>query len=394
MKEIKNLKNIKKNSVTLCHGVFDIFHIGHLNYLKKSKSLGLKLFVSITSDKYVNKGPNRPIFNHEQRLQIIKNLDFVDYVYINDEPDAISLIRKLKPKYYCKGKDYKNFKQDFTGKISKEVKEVKKYDGKFLIIEEETYSSSSLINKNFNNLNIEQKRFLNKVKKKINIVQINKILSKFSKTGFSIIGETIIDKYTFCLPENLSTKSSSISSRYMFSEEYLGGVLAIARNANELNIPIEIITSMSLETHKKLKKKLKNSNIKIKNLKISIKDFVKERFISNERNQRLFELFKSNTLEFRKSTNQKLKHNIFKNKSVIVADYGHGFIDEYFYKKFSTQKSLFVNVQTNSENYGYNLIKKIKKCKYFSIDEREARLNLNDRFSNVEQLVKKNEKNF
>ncbi len=388
MKEIKNIKNLKQKSVTLCHGVFDIFHVGHLNYLKKAKGLGSKLLVSITADKYVNKGPNRPIFNHEQRLQLIKNLSFVDYVYINNEPDAISLIKKLKPKFYCKGKDYKNFDNDITRKIHKEVREVKKYNGKFVIVDEVSFSSSKLINENIGYLNLEQKKFIKKIKKKTDINQIKKILANLSKINFSIIGESIIDKYTFCLPENLSTKSSSISSRYMFSEEYLGGVLAIARNAKELDISFELITSMSTKTEKKLKRLL-NKKLRVKNLNISKNDFVKERFISNERNQRLFELFKSNTHEFEKLSSKKLNKNIFKNKSIIVADYGHGLLNEFFYKKFSNYKNLYINVQTNSENYGYNLLKKIKKNKYFSIDEREARLNLNDRFSSVQNLIKK-----
>jgi bifunctional ADP-heptose synthase (sugar kinase/adenylyltransferase) len=47
----------KKNKIiVLCHGVFDFFHLGHLNYFNSAKKLGDILIVSITTDKFVNKG--------------------------------------------------------------------------------------------------------------------------------------------------------------------------------------------------------------------------------------------------------------------------------------------------------------------------------------------------
>ena len=57
-------KNYKKSiNICLTHGVFDFLHVGHKRYLEKAKSYGDLLIVSITTDKYVKKGPSRPIFN-------------------------------------------------------------------------------------------------------------------------------------------------------------------------------------------------------------------------------------------------------------------------------------------------------------------------------------------
>ena len=41
-----------------CHGVFDVIHFGHINHLRKAKTFGDILVVSITHDKYVKKGEN------------------------------------------------------------------------------------------------------------------------------------------------------------------------------------------------------------------------------------------------------------------------------------------------------------------------------------------------
>ena len=49
-----------------------------MKHLEKSKKADI-LVVSITADKYVKKGPDRPIYNENQRSSILSNLEFVDY---------------------------------------------------------------------------------------------------------------------------------------------------------------------------------------------------------------------------------------------------------------------------------------------------------------------------
>ena len=98
--------------------------------MEKAKKLGDKLVVTITSDKFVNKGPGRPVFNQTLRSEAIAAIESVDYVAINDSQTAINPIKVLKPNIYCKGKDYKNFSDDLTGEIKNEIKELKKNNGK------------------------------------------------------------------------------------------------------------------------------------------------------------------------------------------------------------------------------------------------------------------------
>ena len=65
--DLKGLKKVRQKfigkKIVLCHGVFDLLHIGHINYLRSSKKYGNILVVSVTSDKFVNKGPGRPAFS-------------------------------------------------------------------------------------------------------------------------------------------------------------------------------------------------------------------------------------------------------------------------------------------------------------------------------------------
>ena len=69
---LKKKKQGKK--FVLCHGVFDILHLGHLNYLKSAKKVADFLIVTLTTDKYIKKGFGRPFFNQKQRAEMLSSL--------------------------------------------------------------------------------------------------------------------------------------------------------------------------------------------------------------------------------------------------------------------------------------------------------------------------------
>ena len=138
----------KGKKIGLCHGVFDIIHTGHLSHFEEVKKQCDYLFVTITEDKFVNKGPHRPVNNHYFRAKILESLRQVDYVGINFSLDATQSIKKIKPDFYFKGKDYKG-KKDFTERLYKEIKEVKKINSKIIYTDSPLKSSTEIINKSF-----------------------------------------------------------------------------------------------------------------------------------------------------------------------------------------------------------------------------------------------------
>ena len=90
-KKIIELKKQKK-SVVLCHGVFDLIHIGHIEHFMQAKTHGDILVISLTSDKFVNKGPGRPFFSINQRLKFLSSLKVVDYVVESKSKTALNII--------------------------------------------------------------------------------------------------------------------------------------------------------------------------------------------------------------------------------------------------------------------------------------------------------------
>ena len=372
---------MKKNRIVLTHGSFDFFHYGHLKHLQSAKKFGDKLIVSITSDKFIKKGPGRPIFKENERLELIKSLKFVDEAFISTELTALSSIKKVKPDFYVKGNDYKNFNNDLSKNIIKEKNEVEKYNGKLVFTNEKTYSSSNIINNNFNIFN---KNFLKETKN----INISEIISKINlkenlinNLKIAIIGDTIFDVYKFVSALNKSNKENIISYNYENEKIYLGGSLAAANTLSSFVNKIDLITAAGTGT--KIKKILKNKmqkNINIINFsQKNFKPIVKTRFIEKNtmiKNYQLYEMNKELDMKIiNKKLNTYLTKNLKKYDLVIVTDFGHGLINEKTIRLLEKKaKYLTVNCQSNSANQGFNLISKYKKFNYGSIDLYEAKL--------------------
>ena len=90
------------------NGVFDLLHVGHVRYLTEARALGEALVVAINSDRAVRelKGPNRPVFDENERAEILAALRQVDYVVVFDNISPRTLISQLVPDVLVKGGDY------------------------------------------------------------------------------------------------------------------------------------------------------------------------------------------------------------------------------------------------------------------------------------------------
>lgn len=94
--------------VVFTNGCFDILHLGHVDYLEKSKELGTKLVVGVNTDASVRKlkGPERPMNNEQARSRILAALSFVDAVILFGEDTPFELISAILPDVLVKGSDY------------------------------------------------------------------------------------------------------------------------------------------------------------------------------------------------------------------------------------------------------------------------------------------------
>lgn len=87
-------------------GVFDLFHMGHLNHLLEAKKYGDNLIVGICSDNLVLSTKRSPIIPQEQRVKIISNLKCVSSAFVYTDLNQIKRLKKLKITTLCIGPEY------------------------------------------------------------------------------------------------------------------------------------------------------------------------------------------------------------------------------------------------------------------------------------------------
>lgn len=399
--EIDQLKiklKTKKGKIVLVHGVFDLFHIGHLKHLKEAKKYGAVLIVSLTKDKYVMKGPDRPYYKDQLRAEMIASLEFVNYITFSNSKSAVDVIKKIKPDYYIKGKDYSSNKDDITGKIKIETNEVKKYGGQIIFTDEITYSSSALLKNFFDIYTDKQRNYFNKKKHQNYKAKLYSIINKIKKLNVLCIGESIIDEYIYVKSLGKTPKENLISYNHINSEIFPGGILAAALHISNYCKKVEIVSVAGTDFFKNKHAIFSKKNIKYNLIKSDKKNIRKSRFIDSDFFNKVFACYEVNDKFLDKKIENQIIAKLKKINTydvVIVLDYGHGL----FTKKIinyieKNAKFIVLNTQTNSANLGYNLVTKYNNANLICIDEPEARLAVSDKESKLKIVAKKIFNNF
>ncbi len=113
-------------------GIFDIIHLGHLDFLEQAKSIGDYLIVTAASDAYVKKVKKRSVLqNEKERQKSLEKLAVVDKVIIADLDEFPKVVIEEKPQFIALGYDQK-LSQNFYDEIKKnglkvQVKKMKAY---------------------------------------------------------------------------------------------------------------------------------------------------------------------------------------------------------------------------------------------------------------------------
>ena len=141
-KKKNNQKKKKEKIIGYTTGVFDLFHIGHLNLLKNAKGLCDRLIVGVTTDELIQTyKKKKAVIPFEERLEIVRNIKFVDSVVPQSNMDKFEMWERLKFDIMFVGDDW--FK---TEKWSIFEKQFKKVSVKVIYFPYTKGTSSTLIN--------------------------------------------------------------------------------------------------------------------------------------------------------------------------------------------------------------------------------------------------------
>jgi rfaE bifunctional protein kinase chain/domain/rfaE bifunctional protein nucleotidyltransferase chain/domain len=398
---IENLADISARdreagkNVVLCHGVFDLVHMGHVRHLQAARAEGDVLVVTITTKAHVNKGPGRPVFNDDLRAEMLAAMEQVDWVAVSPYPSAEKIIDAVKPSVYVKGSDYANPDDDITNKISTEQDAVERHGGRIVFTQDITFSSSSLINQHLDVFDPELRDYLAGARARDMEQKIKRALNDVSRLRVLVVGDAIIDEYQYVNAMGKSAKEHMIATRFVSQEQFAGGVFAAANHIASICKDVDILTVLGEDDSQEdfIRAHLAPNVNLIPVTRPNTPTTRKCRFVDAGYMRKLFETYYFDDSPAPKNIRIELIDYLTKKAKdydlVVVTDFGHGMLDRETIDTLSAHaKFLCVNTQTNSANHGYNMVTRYPKADFICIDAPEAQLASQDRFSSIEDVVK------
>lgn len=384
--EIKLELERQGKTIALCHGVFDLVHPGHIIHLEQAKEMADVLVVSITAAKYVRKGPGRPCFDDDMRMKFLAALECVDYVMLSEGYTVDDIIEAVEPDIYVKGEEYAKAEDDITGKISEEKALVEAHGGRLGFTTGQVFSSTKLINTAMSGLSEEVREYMVNFKKKYSMEDIREYAAKIQELKVLVVGDVIIDKYTYCNVQGMMSKDMGYSARLKKSEEYLGGAVAVARHISSFTNQVTLMSMTGDE--KDIQKYIHTELDGQMDLRLvhspSFPTIVKQRYLmKNTKREEYRKIFAINNIpengtygeEEHREFKELLKEKIAEYDVVFLCDFGHGLVDKEIIDIVQTKaKYLMLNCQTNSSNKGMNIITKYTRADVFTLDQQELKL--------------------
>ena len=388
LKKILQKSGPSKKSI-MCHGVFDIVHPGHVRHLIHAKNRADILIVSLTSDKFISKGKFRPHVPEKIRSLNMSAFEMVDYVIIDDEKTPINLIKFLKPTFFAKGFEYTA--SEINNNTLVEEKTVRSYGGRMVFTPGDIiYSSSNLLN--FHSPKIEgEKLFSLMHDNKITFDQLKNTLKKFKKFKIHIVGDSIVDGYTYTSLSNSRNKTPTFSVIRDNVKNYIGGAAIVASHIKAAGANVTFTTIAGKDHLSKFV--VKECNKRKINLNLIIDETrpttYKNVFIAN--GYRLLKVDDVVNNSISQTIVKQISEKIRKTKTdgIVFSDFRHGIFNEknisIFSKNISKNTLKVADSQVASR---WGNICDFKKFDLITPNELEARFSLAKQDNSIYELSK------
>ncbi len=391
--EILRAHQAAGRSVVHCHGVFDPLHVGHIRHFKDARRFGDVLVVTVTPDRFVNKGPHRPVFSEDLRAEAIAALSAVDYVGINQWPMAVETIGLLRPDVFVKGSEFRSGK-DITGAIGVEEAAVRAVGGRMEFTDDLVFSASNLVNRHLSVFPPDVVDFLGEFAARHPTETVLGPLKSAAPLKVLVLGETILDDYRYVEAIGKSSKEPTLVVKSLSEECYLGGAAAVANHAASFtqNVTLHSLLGELNSREAFVREKLKPGVLPKFSYRRNSPTIVKRRFIEQYFFAKLFEVYEINdavpTADDSRELVDSLQGTLAPYDLVIASDFGHGmFTPEVVDLICRESRFLAVNTQANAGNLGFNLVSKWPRADYVSLAENEIRLEFRDRRGDLQPML-------
>lgn len=218
----------RTKTVIMCHGMFDIVHPGHLRHLMYAKEKADILVASLTADEHAAKANYRPYVPQELRAANLAALEFVDFVIIDPNPTPIENLKCLQPDYFAKGYEY--FAEGIPPRTQEEIDALATYGGEMVFTPGDiVYSSSRLIEAAPPKIAIEKLLGLME-SEGIEFKDLRVVLRDAKGVRVHVVGDTIVDNYSYCSLLGATAKSPTFSVRHERTDVFVGGAAVVAKH--------------------------------------------------------------------------------------------------------------------------------------------------------------------
>lgn len=380
--------------LVLCHGTFDLMHPGHIRHLQRARSFGDALFVTLTADAQVNKGPGRPVFSQDLRAATLAALDCVDAVAINHAPTGVNVIGALCPAIYVKGSDYRDAGSDVTGGITLEREAVERHGGELRFTDEVVFSSTSLLNQHFDVFPPETRRYLADFASRLGGEDPVERLKGARGLKIAVVGDAIVDEYHYVSHLGQAGKGNMLAVRYESEERFAGGAIAVANHLAGFAGEVTLVTALGELNSQEdfIRGRLQPAVTPVFFTLPGTPTVTKRRFVDGDLNK-LFEVYFYEDAPLPAAIENEavawLETQLGNYDLVVVPDFGNGFVSPAIVEALCRHARLLaVNTQINSGNRGYHVIHRYPRSDFVSLNEPELRLAAHDRHSPLEAVAR------
>ncbi len=238
----------RKKRVIMCHGTFDVVHPGHVRHLLYAKTKADVLVASLTADEHIMKGNLRPYVPQELRAINLAALEMVDYVVIDKDPTPLRNLALIQPDYFAKGYEYTA--GAVHPKTQEEINVLESYGGEMIFTPGDiVYSSSALIELAPPDIGVDKLLMLMQGEG-ITFKDLRDALGKLKGLRAHVVGDTIVDSYTYTSMIGGMTKTPTISVRFEKKTDFVGGAGIVAKHLKAAGAEVTFSTVLGNDAYK------------------------------------------------------------------------------------------------------------------------------------------------
>jgi len=385
--------------VAHCHGIFDVLHPGLVKTLEEVRAQADCLVVTIVDDSAFANSIEPAAFNQRLRSESVAALGAVDRVTVALSPNecgdgettltAAEVVEVLSPDVFSPAPDLRRVEP--AGADETRIREIGVDLASCVSSDSE---SPHALNSLFGVLRPETEQFLDTFRERYSASDIAEQLHALSTLKVLVLGDVIIDEYHYCRAVGKSSKSATLTAKYLSEERHAGGVLAVANHLANFAGDVQLLTlsGRPVADEAFIRGHLKES-VRPELLRdLDRHTVVKRRFVDPFRVTKMFEVMwvdgDEPSEEMEDELLRRLPELVDAVDLVLVCDFGHGSVGRRTIEWLSTHAPfLAINTQTNSANFGYNLVTKYPRADYVCIDEQELQLAHGTRSVEVEELL-------